>query len=157
MSTTIPVKLWKTELFAMLEETFERVAGMYLDRGTSLFETLADISAEEASRPISTRCASLAAQVYHVRYYLQVLSEYTRGNKPTGVDWPGSWAHGTVTPAEWDALRADLRNTYAEVRALIEQIEDWEAEDAFGGPLAMVIHTAYHLGEIRQGLGVLRG
>lgn len=157
MQTSLPVRLWKTELFAVLEETFERVQGIYLDRGTSLFETLASVSAEQASRPISAQCASIVAQVCHVRYYLDVLAEYTRGNKPTGVDWPGSWRRTTATPAEWDALRDELRAAYLQVRALFEQIESWDNDDALGGALAIVVHTAYHLGEIRQGLGVLAG
>lgn len=157
MEASIPTSLWNTELFALLEETFEKVSGIYLDRGTSLFETLANVSAAEASRPISAHCASIAAQVYHVRYYLQILAEYTRGNEPAGVDWPGSWQHGTVTPAEWEELRVDLQRTYGEVRALFAAINDWGQEDTLGGALAIVVHTAYHLGEIRQGLGVLRG
>jgi hypothetical protein len=40
-------------LFAMMEETFEsKHHGIYLDRGTSLFETLETVSAEEASVPV---------------------------------------------------------------------------------------------------------
>ncbi len=39
----------------MFDETFEQVQGMYLDKGTSLFETLATVTAEEASRPVSAK------------------------------------------------------------------------------------------------------
>ena len=157
MEPSLPVSRLKSELFAVLEETFERVQGIYLDRGTSLFETLESVSAEEASRPISKQCASIVAQVSHVRYYLDVLAEYMRGNKPGDVDWPGSWRPTSATPAEWDALRHELRAAYGQVRTLFGQIDDWDNDDALGGALAIVMHTAYHLGEIRQGLGVLRG
>ena len=75
MSKQIATDVFKKELFDLLEETFERVQGIYLDKGTSFFETLETISAVEASRPVSATCASIAAQVEHVRFYLQVLLE----------------------------------------------------------------------------------
>ena len=36
-------------LFPVLEETFERVHGIFLDQGTSLFETLAAVRSAAAS------------------------------------------------------------------------------------------------------------
>ena len=148
---------WTMELFAILDETFERVGGIYLDKGTSLFETLATVTAAEASQPISTQCASIAAQVNHVRYYLEVLSGYMCQQPPQSVNWDASWRVTTVSPEEWEALRQSLRDTYQQVRALFESIEAWDGEEDISGALAIVIHTAYHLGEIRQALGVLRG
>ena len=71
-----------SELFELFEETFEQVHGIYLDGGTSLFETLATISAEEASLPVSATCATLAAQVEHVRFYLDVLETYLLNSEP---------------------------------------------------------------------------
>lgn len=53
-------------LFLLMEETFEsKHHGIYLDKDTSLFETLDTVSAEEASIPVGGKCASLAAQVAH--------------------------------------------------------------------------------------------
>lgn len=41
--------------------------------------------------------------------------------------------------------------------ALLKAIERWEGEEEVGGALAIVVHTkAYHLGEIRQALCVLK-
>ena len=157
MTAQLDVSRWTTELFAVLEETFERVQGIYLDRGTSLFETLATVSAAEASQPISSQCASVAAQVFHVRYYLEVLSAYMRQQPPESVDWETSWRVTTVTPAEWDDLRQNLHDTYQQVRTLFESFETWDGEEDISGALAIVVHTAYHLGEIRQALGVIRG
>jgi hypothetical protein len=148
---------WTTEIFAVLEETFEQVQGIYLDKGTSLFETLATITAEEASQPISTQCAGIAAQVFNVCYYLDVLSGYMRGQPPEAVDWPASWKVTTVSPEEWDDLRQRLRDTYQQVRTLFQSFEAWDGDEDISGALAIVVHTAYHLGEIRQALGVLRG
>jgi hypothetical protein len=153
---TIPQELFTGELFPLLEETFESVHGIYLDKGTSLFETLDTITAEEASRPVSARCASIAGQVEHVRFYLQVLQQYMRQQEVGKVDWAASWYLTTVTVEEWDALRQRLRATYQELTALIKGFETWQHEDQLGGALAIVVHTAYHLGEIRQALCVIK-
>jgi hypothetical protein len=92
VSKQIATDSFKKELFDLLEETFEQVQGIYLDRGTSFFETLETIPAEEASRPVSTKCASIAAQVEHVRFYLRVLLEGCLQKKTIGkVDWEKSW------------------------------------------------------------------
>jgi hypothetical protein len=48
-----------TELYDLLSETFEKTQGIYLDRGTSLLETMETISAEQASRPVSAKGASI--------------------------------------------------------------------------------------------------
>ena len=58
--------------FALIE-TFENVHGI-LDKGTSLFETLAQISADQASQPMGN-CATIAAHVAHTRYYMDVLED----------------------------------------------------------------------------------
>jgi hypothetical protein len=156
MATPPNAERLTTELTEILEETFERVQGIYLDRGTSLFETLASVSAAEASRPISRHCASIAAQVHHTHYYIQVLTAYMAGTPPSGVDWPGSWSVESVTEAEWDAARQSLEASYRQLRAALQEIQDWGAEEQLSGALAIIVHTAYHLGEIRQALGVLR-
>jgi hypothetical protein len=82
MSPQIPVKRFKKALLACLEETFSNVQGMYLDKGTTLYETLDGVSAEEASQAISSKSATIAAQVEHIRFYLDVLNDFMR----TGVD-----------------------------------------------------------------------
>jgi adenylosuccinate lyase len=48
-----------------LDECFDTVSGIFLDDGDSLFDTLATISAAEASIPVGDKCATLAAQVAH--------------------------------------------------------------------------------------------
>ena len=76
--------------------------------------------------------------------------EYRRG------DWPASWRVGPVTDAEWQDLIDRLRATYQEIKTVAETKNHWEPQFV-GGAFALVGHCAYHLGEIRQGLGVLRG
>ena len=156
MTGTVPVTAFRGGLLVILDEVFEQVHGYLLDPGTSLFETLAGISADEASRPIGASCASLAAQVNHVRFSIDVLLEGARTGEQRPADWAASWQVGAVTDDEWQELIARLRAAYQQVRGFVHTFEAWD--DRFvGGALALVGHCAYHLGEIRQGLAVLRG
>ena len=157
MAQQIALESYTKALSGLLDETFERVHGIYLDRGTSLFETLETISAEEASRPVSATCASIAAQVEHVRFYLEVLARYARGEAVGKVDWQASWRLTAVTPEEWDALKGRLRDTHRDILAVVGDARTWEDENAIGGSMAIVAHTAYHLGEIRQALCTIKG
>jgi hypothetical protein len=152
MPQQIAVERYTTELFAFLDETFERVGGLYLDRGTSLFETLATVSAADASCPVSATCASIAAQVEHVRFYLDVIDRSLRGETIGPIDWDATWTLTSVTDEEWDALRQRLRDTYRSLRQTITDVESWDDAHDIGDPLAAIVHTAYHLGEIRQAL-----
>jgi hypothetical protein len=75
MTTSIQTEHFTKAIYLLLEETFDNVRGIYLDKGTSMFETLAGISAEEATIPVGGKCATLAAQVKHVAFYLDVLDK----------------------------------------------------------------------------------
>src|SRR5512143_2624546 len=91
-----------TEFFDILDETFVQHHGIYLDKGTSLFETLATINAAEASRPVGGKCASLAAQVAHVTFYLEVLEAYILNKDIGKVDWGEIWRRvSKVSAEEW--------------------------------------------------------
>jgi hypothetical protein len=141
----------------MLDETFENVHGYFLDRGTAMFETLATISAEEASVPVGGRCATLAAQVKHVAFYLDVLERSLRSGTYERVDWDDIWrTTKEVTPGEWEALKTGLRDSYDCIKALIHDTPAWPSEVEIGKAIAMIVHSAYHLGEIRQALCTLR-
>ena len=155
MTQTIVTTHFTNILYELLDETFEQVRGIYLDKGTSLFETLATISAEEASRPVGGRCATLAAQVEHVRFYLDVLESHMIKQAMGKVDWGEIWrtVHA-VTPAEWAASQERLQTTYQRVRAAMQTLT-WD-EDDIGNTLAIVVHTAHHLGEIRQALCMIQ-
>jgi hypothetical protein len=144
-------------LLEILEETFETNHGIYLDKGTSLFETLDAITAAEASRPVGGKCATLAAQVAHVTLYLEVLERYMLAQEARAVDWGGVWRTvKEVTPDEWAALRSQLRHTYQRIVAMARGWQTWDNEAAVGGAMAIAVHTAYHLGEIRQALCTLK-
>lgn len=154
----IPVERFTSNLFELLDETFEKVHGRYLAENTSLFETLATISAEEASRPVSVTCASLAAQVEHVRFYLEVVEHYLLEKEDRSWDWGDIWRTvGAVTPDEWAASKTRLKESYHRILNLLKSFDAWAGEDDIGNALNILVHTAYHLGEIRQALCFIKG
>ena len=157
MSAQIPVKRFKKALFACLEETFSNVRGMYLDKGTTLFETLDGVSAEEASRAISTNSATVAAQVEHVRFYLDVLDDYMRTGEDKTNNWREIWetVH-EVSPDEWEDMKRRLKQSHERVMATINSFEKFDGKYDIAGPISVLVHTAYHLGGIRQALGGIR-
>ena len=109
MSTQIQAEHFTKALYALLDETFDNVHGYFLDRGTSMFETLATISADEASLPVGGKCATLAAQVEHVTFYLDVLEKSVRTGQYEPQDWDKIWREtSAVTPAEWEALKPSM-------------------------------------------------
>jgi hypothetical protein len=145
------------EFFDALDETFETHHGIYLDKGTSLFETLTTVNATQASLPVGGKCASLAAQVAHVNFYLEVLERYILTGSTGDADWGEIWRTvREVTPEEWARLQAQLMKTYRRLCANLRGIETWEAGATIGGALAILVHSAYHLGEIRQALCTLQ-
>ena len=118
MSAQIPVKRFKRALLDCLDETFSGVRGIYLDKGTTLYETLDGVSAEEASQAASSKSASIAAQVEHIRFYLDVIDDYMR----TGIDKTNNWREiwetvHQVTPDEWEEMKRRLRASHERVMA----------------------------------------
>lgn len=156
MTTVIQAEHFTKALYFLLDETFETVHGIYLDKGTSLFETLATITAAEASVPVGGKCATLAAQVKHVAFYLDVLERGARSGQDEPQDWGKIWREtGAVTPEEWEAIKGELRASYGRLRQLVADTDQWPSEWEIGGAISAIAHSAYHLGEIRQALCTL--
>jgi hypothetical protein len=148
-------QLLNSALLQVLEETFENVQGIYLDRHTSILETLSTISAEQASRRTSD-CASIAAHVEHMTFYIEVTIKYIEGER-TKVNWEEIWQRvGVVSPTEWTASQERLKTAYNKARQLIESSPGWTSPEEFGGALGLIAHNAYHLGEIRQAICVIK-
>jgi hypothetical protein len=147
---------FSNNLYAFLEETFESHHGIFLDKGNSLLETLETVTAEQASIPVGGKCASLAAQVAHVIFYIESFERYALQNDHSPVDWGEIWRSvEKVTPEEWDVLRARLKETYQRISELFHKNTLWN-EMTIGGTMGVLCHTIYHLGEIRQALCTLR-
>jgi hypothetical protein len=156
MTELIQPETFRSVLLGLLDETFDNTQGIYLDKDTSLFRTLETVSAQEASIPVGGKCASLAAQVTHVIFYLEVLERYVVQHDSSRVDWGEIWRTvREVTPEEWATLKVKLEAAYRRIEKIFRENQDWN-EDSIGGALAVVAHTAYHLGEIRQALCTLK-
>jgi hypothetical protein len=145
-------------LFSFMEETFEsKNHGIYLDQGTSLFETLETVSAEEASIPVGRKCASLAAQVAHVTFFIESFERFALQGDNRPRDWGLIWRTvEKVTPEQWEEYKHKLKEAYLRIDKLFHKNPTWN-ESTIGGALSIVVHTAYHLGEIRQALCTLKG
>ena len=153
MTTKIDQEHIVPDLFDILDEAFVTHHGIFLDEGTSLFETLETITAEEASVPVGGKCATLAAQVAHVNFYLEVMEAYILKQDRGKVDWGDIWRRvNKVSPEEWKAYKDQLKETYQRVVSMLQNLQDWNEERPIGGAMAIAVHTAYHLGEIRQAM-----
>lgn len=139
-------------LFTLIKETFEGPpagkSSAYLDQNCGLFQTLDGLSAEDASRAVAPGGATVAGHCEHVRFYLDVLMRYMQGRMGK-VDWKESWLVSAVDAARWDELRDELRRAYALLDTSLRSAEQW-GERGVGGAMAILAHTAYHLGAVRQ-------
>lgn len=139
-------------LLRLLRETFESPppgGAAYLDPGTGLFRTLEGISAARASRMPVVGGPTIAAHAGHLLYSIRVTEAFLLGREPATPDLSGSWNAQIVDGDEWTALKADLRAAYDELLATVESQGAWN-DDAIGDAMAILVHTAYHLGAIRH-------
>jgi hypothetical protein len=156
MENSVIVERFREALLGTLEETFENVHGYFLDKNTSLLETLDTLSATEASQPVSESGASIAGHIDHMRFHLALVLDMAQGKDVGKVDWEDSWVVREVTDDEWTALKTRLGETYQAIVELAKSESAWEAEGRMWGAMAMVAHNAYHLGAIRMALGTIR-
>lgn len=146
---------FKQIVLDLLTETFETHHGIYTDKKTSLLETLETVSAAEASVPVGGTCPTLAAQVAHTAFYIEVLERGMAGEDIANTDWEHIWSTvKEVSPEQWEASKAHLAETYRRVRATVEGFDSWDETRLW--VLGMIVHSAYHLGAIRQALCVVK-
>jgi hypothetical protein len=115
-----------------------------------LLRSLDGLSAAAASAGPAAGGSSIAAHVDHLRYGLELLNRWSRGENPfADADYSASWRRVTVMDAEWALLRQQLR---AEARAWQEAVRQPRelTDDELNGVVGSVVHLAYHLGAIRQ-------
>src|SRR5215216_1886030 len=128
-------------LFQYMEETFEaKCHGIFLDDGTSLFETLETVSAEEASIPVGGKCASLAAQVAHVTFFIESFERFVLQGDNSPRDWGLIWRTvEKVTSEDWEDYKDKLKQAYLRMDKLFHENPAWD-ESTIGGALSIVIH-----------------
>ena len=157
MTEQITTDKLQKDVRQFIEETFATHHGIYLDKGTTLAETLADLSAEEASQRASDTTASIAAHTRHVVFYIEVMERVLRGEEVGKLNWREIWENDRpVSRDAWKTQIAALRAECAKVLEMLSNPAMWEREDAYGEFMAIAVHTAYHLGAIRQALAVIR-
>jgi hypothetical protein len=149
---TIAQEDYTNSFFQLLKESFEGpppdTGSAYLDKRGGLFQTLEQLTAEAASTPPWPGAATIAAHCEHLRFYVMALYGVMRGDK-SKIDWDKSWLVKTVTPAEWDELKESTHRAYTTITEHLRTVERWGDEEV-GDGMAILLHTAYHLGAIRQ-------
>ena len=135
------------QLLGALREAFEGPErwSYFTDTGAGLLDTLEELTAEEAARPVGG--TSIAAHARHVLFALLSSAAWIEGDR-TPRDWRSSWHTDPVDEAEWLDLLDGLRNASRDLRKAIED-HATDSEETLGGALGAIAHTAYHLGAIR--------
>ncbi len=138
------------DVLMILRETFEGspfgVGSAYLDHGIGILPTIEKLSAAQSSQIING--TTIAAQTEHAKFYLDRICEFMTG-RTEKVIWEQSWLIETVTVTEWNTLRDSVKKSYENVLQIFANIEVWN-QDNIGDSIAIIAHTAYHLGAIRQ-------
>jgi hypothetical protein len=117
------------------------------DRG--LLRSLERLSGADASAVTSTG-SSIAAHVAHLAYGLSLLNRWSQGENPfRNADWAGSWKRTTVTQAEWEGLRIQLRDEAAKWLKVLRTPREVQGIE-LSGMIGSIAHLAYHMGAIRQ-------
>lgn len=147
---TIKKEDFLKDVLFVLRETFEGspagAPSAYLDRGIGVFPSLETLAAAQVSRPING--ISIAAHTEHFKFYLDRLCEFIEG-RTEPVNWEQSWLIDEVNDEEWIALRGAVQKSYENVLRCFAKVESWNG-DNIGDAVAIIAHTAYHLGAIRQ-------
>ncbi len=115
-----------------------------------LLRSLDKLSAEAASARAPNGGSSIAAHVDHLRYGLELLNRWSRGENPfADADYAASWRRVAVADEEWAELRGRLRSEADHWLEAARQPRD-VSEFELTGVVASAAHLAYHLGAIRQ-------
>jgi len=115
----------------------------------AIFDALAKVTAEGASRRHGPNSNSIGAHLNHVRYFLFLFSADVNRDKSVIADWEGSWTKQVFSEDEWRQLGADLKSEYAKVIGWLDSHDEWGDEDGVTGKIAVLPHAAYHLGAVR--------
>lgn len=154
MTNTIDAGKIRDAVKLLMSETFDDANGIYLDKGDSLWATLENVTAGQASIPIAPGHNSIAGQVNHLIYYFDLATIFMTGDTPEDVDWAEAWKTVAVNEEEWSDLRHALRQKQKEVLRLIDTTpeEMFSDPNVLGGSYGVIAHSAFHLGQIRHAL-----
>jgi hypothetical protein len=113
-------------------------------------------AAAASSRPMPGQ-TTIASHIDHVLYGFTLLNRWASGeaNPWADADWKVSWTRSVVDEARWTTLRTELRDHAGRWRKSLQARAAWNDISA-AGAIASVVHTAYHLGAVRQILAAQR-
>ncbi|KWW17268.1 hypothetical protein AS888_21900 [Peribacillus simplex] len=136
-------------LKTLLNETFEgpgNGGSYYTDSkpNTGIFGTLEGLNAEDAS--LSIHGSTIAAHADHTRYYLWVVRTMISGVE-FEKDWDASWTISQVDETKWAEIKEGLQSEY---HSLLAKIDTIDLEEWLTNVNAIIAHSAYHLGALRQ-------
>jgi hypothetical protein len=158
MTTTNDVsRSLRTLLHEVLDGPAE-TAAFVLNRGDlGLLASLDEISAADASVRPADGGTSVAAHVDHLRYGLELLNRWARGEDPwSTAHYAASWQRTDVDEAQWRARRDALKQEARIWTASVTDRVEWN-ELSITEAFSSVVHLAYHLGAIRQIARATRG
>ncbi len=150
MPAHLTTEFVKAQLIPVFEECFNQTSGIFLDKDTSLINTISTLSAEQVSRSIVQGGTCIAGHLEHVRFYLRVMNDYMDGKVLGKLDWSQSWLCKGVNEEQWHTLKENLSADYQALLAKFKSYQDLSDEKHLGGIIAVTVHTAFHLGAIRQ-------
>ena len=125
-----------------------------LDADTGWTQTLAAVTAAEASREVVPGGTTIAGQTAHAAYYLELFAAIIE-NRHVAADWPGSFAPSTVDERAWAEQKARLFGAADRVAGHMRANPQWP-ELHVRSALGALVHLAYHLGAVRQMARVVR-
>lgn len=145
-------------LFRELTEGASTTEAYMLNRGDpGLMHSLDGLSADAASAVPAGGGSSVAAHVDHLRYGLELLNRWSRGEDPfETADYAASWRRVTVTEDEWRRLREDLKREIAAWQRVLDTPRELGGIE-LKGVVSSLAHLAYHVGAIRQIAASARG
>ena len=152
---TEPDSLFHRALTSLLTEIFDGPPGQeayVLNPGDpGLLRQLDSIDWSTASTRAMPGKTTIASHVDHVSYGLAMLNRWAAGDADpwASTDPTASWNHSTVNEDQWRALRETFRHEAAKWRQLVAARTTWDTMSATVA-ISTAIHTAYHIGAIRQ-------
>lgn len=121
------------------------------EAGSGVLGCIDRLDAAQASC-VPAGCAhSLAGHVGHLVFAFDLFTRAARGEDAySTAKWSESWRVQRVDDAQWNDLRTRLRMLITQAIDLVNATEKLESQDLVTGGVALVAHTAYHLGAIKQ-------
>lgn len=139
----------KSSLLYLFREAFDGPGpkdGLFLNAGAGIRGVLDDIDSDTAS--VLVNGSSIAAHASHLRLYLEVISSFVKGIARS-ADWNEGWSVTSVTEPEWDGVREGIAAACRDIEETVAGIRIWD-EDKISMVMALTVHSAYHLGAIKQ-------